>query len=58
MGQKAGSFHRIKNKEQGSKYRAQSWLGVWGLAGWIYCVSGQGEHLQGRESYLSSSLLK
>lgn len=32
-------------KEQGNKYKAQTWLGVWGLAGWIYCISGQVRHL-------------
>lgn len=37
--------------------KAQSWLGIWGLADWIYCISGQEVDLQGYESYLSSSLL-
>lgn len=32
MGWEAGSSHRIKKKEQGSKHGAQSRLGVWGLA--------------------------
>lgn len=43
MGQKAESFSKIKNKEQGiekqeinkeqgNKYRALNWFGVWGLA--------------------------
>ena len=50
MRQKAGSFYRIKNKEQRNKYRAQSWFGLWGLADWIHGVSGQAEHLQGPES--------
>lgn len=40
MGQPAGSLYRIKNNEQGHKYRAQSWLGSWGLADWIDCVAG------------------
>ena len=31
-------------KEQGNKYRAQSRIGVWGLADWLYCTSGQVEH--------------
>lgn len=42
VGWKAGSFYTIKSKEQGkekrtmskgqgSKYRAQSWLGIWGM---------------------------
>ena len=59
MRQKAGSFYRIKKKEEKNrKYpigwghrvylvwgeEAQSWLGVWGLADWIYRVSGQAEH--------------
>lgn len=50
MGQKPGRFYRIKYKEQGrekqkvnreqeNKSRAQSWRGVWGLAGWIYWSS-------------------
>lgn len=30
--------------DQGNKYRAQGKLGVWGLADWMYCVSGQAEH--------------
>lgn len=33
-------------KEQGSKYRAYSWLGVWGLADQIQYVTGQAEDLQ------------
>lgn len=37
--------------------KVQSWLGIWGLADWIYCVYGQEEDLQGCESYLSSGLL-
>ena len=37
--------------------KAQSWLGIWGLADWIYCISGQEEDLQGYESCLSFSLL-
>lgn len=41
MGQKTGSFNGMKNKVQGSKYRAQSCLSIWGLADWFYCVSGQ-----------------
>ena len=68
IGQKAGSFDRIKNneeknrqylidwvhfakgeKEEGRKYRAQSWLAIGGLADWIDCISGQAEHLQAQE---------
>ena len=37
-----------KIKEQGNKYRAQKY-GVWGLADWMYCVSGQAEPLQEHE---------
>ena len=37
--------------------KAQGWLGVWGLADWIYCVSGQMEYLQGHENGLSLGLL-
>lgn len=25
---------------------SQSWLGIWGSADWIYCISDQAEHLQ------------
>lgn len=57
-GRKAGSFYRIKNKEQGSQCRAQGWLGTWELAEWIYCVSGQVERFGGHESYLRVGLLK
>lgn len=56
-GLKAGSFRRIKNKEQGSHCRAQSRLGSWGLAKWIYCVSSQVGCLGGHESYLHIGLL-
>lgn len=44
------SFYRIKNKEIG--IGAQSWLGIWGLAGQLDCVSGPAVHLQ-RHSNLS-----
>lgn len=37
--------------------KAQSWLGVWRLTIWIHCISGQAEHLQGQDSYLSVGLL-
>lgn len=58
---KTGSFNRIKNreqggkkqkmkKEQGSKYRAQSCLSVWGLANWTNCISGQAEHSEGHDT--------
>lgn len=43
--------------ERGRKYRAGCWRGVGGLADWIYCISGQGEHVQGYKSYLSFPLL-
>lgn len=29
--------------------KAQSWFGVWGLADWMDCVSGQAKHLQGQK---------
>lgn len=32
-------------KGEGNKYRVQRWLVAWGLAEWIYCISGQVEHL-------------
>lgn len=32
--------------------KAQSWLGIWGLADCTYCVSSQEEHLQEHKSYL------
>ena len=32
--------------------KAQSWLGLWGLADWTHCLSGQAEHLQGHECLL------
>ena len=34
------------NKGHGSKDGAQSWLGIWGLPDWIYCVYSQTAHLQ------------
>lgn len=40
-------LYRIKNKEQWSKYTAQSWLGIWGLADCICCVYGKEAYLQG-----------
>lgn len=64
MEQKAGSFYREKNKEQGRK-KIPNWLrphsfvwgekarsrpGIWGLADQTHCVFGQGEHLQRHES--------
>lgn len=60
VGQKIGSFYRIKNKtqgkekqkmskDQGNKCRAQRWVGVWGLADWLYCVWGPAEHLHRHE---------
>lgn len=45
------------NKEQGNKYRAQSWLGIWGMADRIVGTSGQLEHVQRHESFLSFGLL-
>ena len=73
MGHKAESFYRIKNKEQGTENwkisawlglhsllwgeKDLGWIGVQGLADWIYCVSVQVEHLQGNKSYLSFGLL-
>lgn len=39
-----------KIKEQENKYKAQSWIGVWGLADWMLCVSCQMETLQEHES--------
>lgn len=48
-------WHLIVNLVWGEK--AQSWLGIRGWAYWMYCISGQAEHLQGQESYLSFSLL-
>ena len=57
MGQNAGTFYWIKNKEQRNKYGAQSRLGVWGFTDRIDFASGQAEHLQGHESYLSCGLL-
>lgn len=50
MAWKAGSFYRIKSRDQGSKYRVQSWLGRWGLADWKYRVSGQADHLKGHDT--------
>lgn len=44
-------------KELGSKYRAQSWLGVWELADWIRILSfWSSRALQRQECYLSSCL--
>lgn len=40
-----------KTKGQGNKYRAQSGIHVWGSAAWIYCVSGQTEHLLGHNPW-------
>ena len=71
MGQKTGNFYRIKNKKENKKYligwsyivnlvwgqKTESWFGIWRLADWIYCVSGQVEHLQGHKSYLRFDLL-
>ena len=36
--------------------KAQSWLGIWGLADWIYRISSEAEYLQGPESSLSFRL--
>lgn len=47
---KAGNFYRTKSREHGNKYRAQSWLGRWVLADWLYCISGQAEHLKGHKN--------
>ena len=57
QGQKTGAFYRVKNRKQGNNYRTQSWLGIRGLADWMYCVSGQEEHLKGNENHLRFSLL-
>lgn len=57
MGQDVGNFYKIKNKEQGSNYRAPNWPGVWGSADWLCWLSGQLEHLQGHNSYLNFDLL-
>lgn len=37
--------------------KAQDWPGIWKLAYWIFCVSGQAEHLQGHDTYLNFILL-
>lgn len=50
--------HQNLSKEHGNEYRARSCLDIWGLADWIYCVSGQVEHLQGHKWYLKFSLLR
>ena len=47
----------VWDKEHRSKYRVQRWLGSWGLANWIHCISGQAEPLQGHKSHLSLNLL-
>lgn len=56
-----GWGHTIKfvwgEKEQEKKYRAQSWLGVWGLANWIYVTCCQAEYSQWHKSHLSFRLL-
>lgn len=44
MEQQTSNFYGIKSKEQGNKYTAQRWLGVWGSVGCAGCVSGQAEH--------------
>lgn len=36
--------------------KAQSWLGTWGFASWIHCISSEGEYLQGPESSLTFCL--
>lgn len=69
MGQKARTFYRLKNKEQGKdKYKVSDWLGPKsallvvrrsriGLAlgiGWLNnCISGPAERLQGQNSSVS-----
>ena len=40
-------------KGEGNKDTAQGWFVVWGLSDCICCISGQVEHLQGKENYLS-----
>lgn len=72
MGQKPGSFCRMKNKRDKSRKHLIVWGHivnlVWGcedpelawclkMAEWIRCGLCQVEHLQGQESYLSFSLL-
>lgn len=37
-------------KEQGNKFGAQSWLGIYGLADSIYCISSQAEHIKEHKS--------
>lgn len=44
----------IRNKQVNIE---PSWLGIWGLAEWIYFGSGQADHLQGCQNYLSFGLL-
>lgn len=39
------------------KYRVRSWLGISGLAAWIYWGFGPGAYLQGHESYVTFGLL-
>ena len=65
-GAEGSKLLEVKNKEEKNrKYlkwllphsqlwgeKALSWPGIWGLVDWIYCVSGQAEHLQGHTSYL------
>lgn len=73
MGQRAGSFYQMKNKEKGRhKQKISDWLGPHSQpclaykclkvaqslgTGWIYCVCVQAEHLQGHEVCLSFGLL-
>lgn len=66
-GLKMKSFYRIKNKEQEETNghranflwgeKAQSWLGIWGLADGTDCVSCQVDHSQGHQTYLNFGYL-
>ena len=50
--QRGAEDRRIRNKEVSREPHL-----AWCLANWLYCVSGQADHLQGHEGYLSFGLL-
>lgn len=50
--QRGAEDRRIMNKEVSREPHL-----AWCLANWLYCVSGQADHLQGHAAYLSFGLL-
>lgn len=61
MKQTVSPFKKLQNGVEDSKlYRIKNQegsMGLWGLANWTHCISGQTQHSQGCQGYISFNLL-